>query len=81
MPEEKETFREWLSKQEGVKWEQPKGFVMQLKYKGIDCAGLLTKVFHKRKMIYGWVVIRPIQSIHDIGMGCGGAITIYFKLK
>ena len=70
----KELYK-WLKTQDNVRW--PKmggGFIVYLDYNDVNCVGIISKTYLGGKLVQAGITIRPIQNIHDIGLGAGQAI-------
>ncbi len=70
----------WMKLQKNVHW--PKmggGLVVYFNYNGVDCAGMITKIYSGSRLIETSIKIRPMQSCHDIGMGAGQMIIKTFN--
>jgi hypothetical protein len=68
----KETFEEWISKQERVKWpeDNPSSLLVYLHYKEVPCAGMITKINGK----VAEVKIMPLKLSDKIGSVAGESV-------
>ena len=70
----------WLKEQKNVKWPKYGGrLVVYLNYKEVDCVGYITKIHFQGRLSQSEIKIRPIQTIHDIGMGAGEGVYLTFS--